>query len=133
MIFLYDDYLSAPMSLPLEEMAALHREMAEEVGSDSDALELYENLTAAATKYMFFRSNWFLWDREQRADKDPDRTSCHDMVIVRLNQLARYLKTQGKAASWREVLGQEADNPYFRKRMGDFACYLALVNGLAAR
>ncbi len=133
MISVYEDYLPLPMSLPFEEMAALHREMAEEIGNDSDALELYEDLTAASTKYMFFRANWFLWDREERADKDSDRTSCHDMVIVRLNQLARYLKAQGKAASWRDILGQESDNPYFRKRMGDFACYLTLVNGLAAR
>lgn len=79
------------------------------------------------------RSNWLLWDKEQKADKDSSRTSCHDTVIVKLNKLARYLKMQGKAAIWRDRLGEEGDDPYFRKRMGDFACYLVLVNSLLAR
>lgn len=133
MISTYDDYLPMPLSLSLDEMAALHREIAEEAGNDSDALELYEELITAATRYMSFRSNWLLWNREQKAENDPARTSCHNMVIVKFNQLARYLKMQGKAAAWREKLGEENDNSNFRKRLGDFACYLVLVNSLLAR
>ena len=133
MISTYDDYLPMPLSLSLDEMAALHREIAEEAGNDSDALELYEELITAATRYMSFRSNWLLWNREQKAENDPARTSCHNMVIVKFNQLARYLKMQGKAAAWREKLGEEGDNSNFRKRLGDFACYLVLVNSLLAR
>lgn len=43
----------------------------------------------AATKYMRYRSNWLLWDREEKADNDASRTSCHNMVIIKLNQPAR--------------------------------------------
>ena len=55
------------------------------------------------------------------------------MLIIKINQLARYLKMQGEAAAWRDVLGQEDENPYCRKRIGDFACYLVWVNSLLAR
>ena len=46
---------------------------------------------------------------------------------------ARYLKQQGRTAAWRDELGYEEDDPYNRKAIGDFACYLAVVNGINAR
>ena len=133
MILTYDDYLPLPMSLSIEEMASLHKDMVNEIGSDTASLELYEELIAAAAKYMVFRSNWLLWSREEKMDKDSSRTSCHNSLIVKFNQLARYLKSQGRAAAWRDTLGYEEDNKYFRKRIGDFACYLVFVNSLLAR
>ncbi len=133
MILTYDDYLPLPMSLSIEEMASLHKDMVNEIGSDTASLELYEELIAAAAKYMVFRSNWLLWSREEKMDKDSSRTSCHNSLIVKFNQLARYLKTQGRTAVWRDTLGYEEDDRYFRKRIGDFACYLVFVNSILAR
>lgn len=133
MISTYEDYLPLPMSLSLEEMAFLHRDMVNEIGNDTDSLELYEELITTATRYMVFRSNWLLWSKEEKMDKDSSRTSCHDSVIVKFNQLARYLKSQGKSAAWRGILGYEEDDRYFRKRIGDFACYLVFVNSVLAR
>lgn len=133
MFLTYEDYRSTEKSLSLKEMEKLHEEIRKEVGNDQDALDLYKELIDTATRYLFFRSNWMLWSLEEKVEKDPSRTSCHNSVIVKFNQLARYLNTQGKAASWREVLGYEEDNRYFRKRIGDFACYLAFINSLLAR
>lgn len=133
MISTYEDYLSLPMSLSVDEMASLHKDMALEIGNDPDSLELFEELIAAATRYMVFRSNWLLWSREEKMNNDPSRTSGHDSVIVKFNQLARYLKMQGKTAAWRDTLGYEEDDRYFRKRIGDFACYLVFVNSVLAR
>lgn len=133
MISTYEDYLPLPMSLSLEEMASLHRDMVNEIGNDTDSLELYEELITTATRYMVFRSNWLLWSKEEKMDQDPGRTSCHNSVIVKFNQLARYLKTQGRPAAWRDTLGYEEDDKYFRKRIGDFACYLVFVNSVLAR
>ena len=133
MISTYDDYLPMPMSLSLEEMTALHRDMVNEIGNDSDSLELFEELIATATRYMVFRSNWLLWSKEEKVDKDSGRTICHNSLIVKFNQLARYLKMQGKAAAWRDTLGYEENDKYFRKRIGDFACYLVFVNSVLAR
>lgn len=133
MISGYEDYMAMPLSLSLEKMAELHRQMADEMGEDNDALELYGELITAAARYMSFRSNWLLWSREERMDKDASRTSCHDSVIVKFNQLARYLRMQGKTTLWRDNLGYEEDDGNARKRIGDFACYLVFINSILAR
>ena len=133
MIDLYSDYLSEPKSLSLEEMVRLHAEMATEIGTDPDALDLYDELVEASVRYSSFRANWCLWDRTVKAGKDAGRTSCHNMVIIKFNQLSRYLKMQGRDASWRDTLGYEDDDPNFRKRIGDFACYIVFINSVSAR
>lgn len=120
-------------SLSFEEMDRLYQTMISEIGNDEDALDLYQELLITANRYSFFRSNWLLWSTEKRTEEDPDRTSCHNSLIVKFNQLARYLKMQGKSASWREELGYEEDHPYNRKRIGDFACYLVFLNSIHAR
>lgn len=133
MLSTYEDYEPEPMSLTLEEMASLHREMADETRGDAEALELYKELYTAAVKYSESRSNWPLWDKEKKLGEDPVRTSRHNKVIIAFNTLARYLRMQGKPASWREALGEESENPYYRKRIGDFACYLVFIGSLNAR
>ncbi|MCD8225209.1 MAG: hypothetical protein LUC99_10265 [Clostridiales bacterium] len=133
MISIYEEYLTKEKSLNFEGMAALHHEIVSEVGNDPDALELYDELVCAATRYSGIRAQWFLWNREERMDKDSDRTSCHNSLIVKCNQLARYLKMQGKPADWRDALGYEEDDKYNRKRIGDFGCYIAFINAINAR
>lgn len=56
MLSTYEDYEPEPMSLTLDEMAALHREMAGDVKGDTEALELYKDLYTAAVKYSESRS-----------------------------------------------------------------------------
>ena len=51
-------------------------------------------------------------------------------MIFHLNILSRYLAAKGKDISWRGELGDEKEN---RKKIGDFACYVALMEGLDAR
>ena len=133
MITTYEDYLALPMCLAFEEMAALHREIVEEAGQDAQALALYKDLLAAAVKYSESRARWPLWDREEKVAEDSARSSRHNHVTDCFNIFARYLKMQGKAAAWREVLGDEKKDPGCRKRTGDFACYLVFVEGLNAR
>ena len=133
MLSIYEDYLPMPKSLSMEEMHSLHEEIVEEIGKDEEAQELYDELIATATRYLTFRANWCLWNKEEKMERDSARTSCHDSVIVKFNMLARALKMQGKDARWREVLGYEENDPNFRKRIGDFVCYLVFVNSLLAR
>lgn len=55
------DYEKMELSIPLEKMVELHTQMLEEIGTDEDALELYEELVKQANRYAQFRSNWILW------------------------------------------------------------------------
>lgn len=129
----YREYLEMPLALTLEQMTELHRQMVDEIGSDEDALELYDELIAQATKYASFRANWCLWSREEKMERDPSRSSCHDSLLVKFNMLARYLRMLGKPAEWRDVLGDENADPYVRKRIGDFACFLVFLNSICSR
>ena len=105
----------------------IHAEMLAELGADMEALELYNELMKVATRYAAIRANWLLLSREEKNEQDSGRTSCHNSVIIHFNMLARYLKQQGNTAAWRDKLGYEEDDPYNRKAIGDFACYLAFV------
>lgn len=133
MVCTYEEYLKQPKAITFEKMQMIHTEMLAEIGADMEALELYDELMKVATRYAAIRANWLLFSREEKNEQDSGRTSCHNSVITHFNMLTRYLKQQGKAAAWRDKLGYEADDPYNRKAIGDFACYLAFVNVINAR
>lgn len=129
----FEDYLVTDLSLSLEEMNNLHIRMRIEIGADEVALELYEDLLEQAVKYSQFRAKWFLWSKEERGEQDGYRTSCHNALIAKFNILARYLKNKEYPVEWREVLGDENANPYVRKRIGDFACFMVFVESVNSR
>lgn len=133
MVCTYEEYLKQPKAITFEKMQTIHTKMLAEIGADMEALELYDALMKVATRYAAIRANWLLLSREEKKEQDSGRTSCHNSVITHFNMLMRYLKQHGKAAAWRDALGYEEDDPYNRKAIGDFACYLAFVNGVNAR
>lgn len=93
--------------------------------SDEDIYELFKDMINRAVRYANIRAGWNLLSRKEKGEKDPSRTSAHDAFIVSLNIIAR---TQGDIGKeWREKL---TDN---RKRIGDFACFIALFEGIEAR
>ena len=129
----YQDYLKMPLALTLDEMNHIHAQMLEELGEDEIALELYEDLLEQSRKYHYYRSNWVVWSREEKMDNDPARSICHDTLLIKFNVLARYLRQNGKPALWRDTLGDETVDRYVRKRVGDFACYLILIDAISSR
>ena len=129
----YTEYLSTDLSLSFEEMLQIHNDLLAEVASDETALELYDDLIAQATKYADYRANWFLWSSDKKAEMDPSRSKCHNALIDCFNILERYLKKLGKDASWRTTLGSLEENPRYRMRIGDFACFLVFINSINAR
>ena len=133
MVCTYEEYLKQPKAITFGQMQIFHAEMIAEIGADTEALELYDELIKVSNRYAAIRANWLLLNREEKNEQDSGRTSCHNSVITHFNMLVRYLKQQGKAAAWRDELGYEEDDPYNRKAIGDFACYLAFVNGINAR
>ncbi|MFG6383910.1 MAG: hypothetical protein K1V96_06615 [Lachnospiraceae bacterium] len=133
MINTYEEYLSQIKILTIEQMNQIHKNMIEEIGTNQEALELYDELLEIATKYVAIRSKWLLMSREEKLEQDSLRTSYHNSTIIHFNMLSRYLKQQGKATIWREELGNEEENEYCRKTIGDFACYLVFINSINAR
>lgn len=127
----YDDYLQMKESLTLEEADLIYREMLSSC-TDEEEKELCKEAVAAAVRYNGFRTEWNQYDVKEKADKDSSRTSCHDKFIICLNRLSRYLAQAGIRSHWRDLLGDEKE-PYKRKRIGDYAAYIALFEALNAR
>lgn len=128
----YEDYLHMPDSLPIEEAGAIYRQIIDNANTeDEDFEELWQDLMEASVRYANIRGNWPLISREERMRTDDQRTACHNSVITRMNALARCMKMKGWDNVWRENLG--ADERLHRKRIGDFACYLAFIYSVNAR
>lgn len=133
MIYQYEEYVKKEKALTFEEEILIHHEMCKEIESDPDALELYEELVIKSIEYAMIRAKWTLMSVEEKRDMDESRTSKHNSLIVKFNQLARYLKMKGMSASWRDLLGYEEEDKINRKRIGDMGCFIAFVHGINAR
>ncbi len=129
----YSEYLTCKLSLTFDEMLQIHHEMITEIDAEETALELYNDLLLQATKYADYRANWLFWSNETKLEQDSRRSRCHDTLMDCFNILERYLKKIGKAATWRAALGSIEDDPFNRKRIGDFACFLVFINALSSR
>lgn len=126
----YIEYLKNTDALSLEAMNNIWYEILDEIKNDEDATELFDELLEKAIKYTEIRAKWNLMSSGERAEADAGRTMCHDSLIVKFNQLAKYLRINGKSAGWRDQLGYDDSD---RKRIGDFAAYIVFVSCLNAR
>lgn len=133
MVYLYDEYLKKECCLTMSEAQLIHLEMKKEIGNDEDALELYNELINKSIEYNLIRARWTIMTQEEKIDADEGRTMKHNSLIVKFNQLAKYLKMQGKPASWRDQLGYEENDKINRKKIGDMGCYLAFIHAINAR
>lgn len=113
-------------TLKYQEALELYTAMTENLNrNDADIVDLYNRLLEKAVRYAHIRAEWNLLNREEKLEKDDSRTAAHDSFIASVNIISR---TEGKIGSdWREQLGND------RKRVGDFACYIALFRSLEAR
>lgn len=127
------NYLENEKSLSLNEFDTIYQSICNEVKNDEEANEFFKELVKKSIEYAKIRSEWLLMTTEQKIDADPGRTMKHDALIVKFNQLARYLKSIGKEASWRDELGYEEDDKMNRKRIGDMGCYIAFIYAINAR
>ena len=57
MVCTYEEYLKQPKAIIFEKMQMIHAEMLAEIGTDVDALELYDELIKIATRYATIRAN----------------------------------------------------------------------------
>ena len=127
----YEEYLKRIDTLTIEQASEIYRTIIESLDLDeNDDREILQDYLMAAAKYANVRACWNILSREEKMDTDANRTACHNKIILHLNILARYLASKGKDVSWRDELG---DDSLHRKKIGDFACYVACIEGLNAR
>lgn len=125
---IYEEYLTKKDSITLEKADEILSQIEASLDkNDEDGMELYNDFLEGAVAYANVRAGWLLLSNDEKMDQDKGRTYKHDSVINRVNILARYLEKCGKDVSWRAELGDA------RKRIGDFACYVAMFYGVRAR
>ena len=131
---IYNSYLMAPCSIPMDKMLAIYRNMMDELDDkDEEAYVFYRDILQASLDYARLRSRWNLMGQKERLESDPERTRKHNRVILSINMLARYLVQRGKKAAWRQALGDENRVPPVRKATGDSACFLVFLQCRDAR
>ena len=57
MVCTYEEYLKQSKAITFEKMQIFHAEMLAEIGADTEALELYDELMKVATRYAAIRAN----------------------------------------------------------------------------
>lgn len=124
----YDEYMCMRNPLSFEDANAIIQQIYEAINiNNEDDVEILNDFLNAASTYAKIRTDWYQLSRQERMDTDRHRTACHNLVIYYISILSRYLDQKGKDVSWRNLLGDD------RKRIGDFACYIACIQGLGAR
>ena len=129
----YCEYLKMPDCLDFSVMQQIHEGMLAEIGTDEEAINLYQRLLEKSIRYTGIRASWSMMSKEEKMNQDSTRTSAHNSVIIHFDMLARYLRAQGKPAAWRDMLGSVDENPYNRKKIGDMANYLVFVEAVTHR
>ena len=109
-----------------DDASEIYRSIQGSRWSDGPPRALTSWLEAAIT-YASVRSGWQLLSSQERAERDLQRTSLHNVAIDAINRLSREMGRHGESIEWRARLGDD------RRRIGDFACWCALFMGLSAR
>jgi hypothetical protein len=94
---------------------------------DSKLAELRADMIELAIRYARIRVDYLLADSIKQNAFGHDRSLCHNALIASCDILARNMAQQGEDASWRAKLGND------RKVIGDFACLLHAILGIASR
>ena len=127
----YADYLDHPAGniLKMEDALKIYTEMCESFSrcTMEDKMEFWNDFVAKAVKYTGIRCRWETMSREEKMAEDAGRSMVHDGLITAVNILSRIAANEGIDNSWREELGDE------RKRIGDFACFVTYMTGIANR
>ena len=129
----YDSYLERIFALPFEDASRIFTTIKKQIENNAEMTDLYHDLLSRSIGYSSVRAEWQMMTTEEKGAIDKRRSEIHNSVIREFDILARNLGKLGHDTSWRDELGDLDQNPDYRKRIGDMACYLVLFEGLNAR
>lgn len=129
----YDTYLKRIFALSFEDASHIFTTIKKQIENDAEMTGLYHDLLSRSIEYATVRAEWQMMEPAEKGAIDKRRSEIHNSVIREFDILARNLGKLGHDTSWRDELGDLDQNPDYRKRIGDMACYLVLFEGLNAR
>lgn len=139
----YENYLQQPDTLSFTEMTTIHQEILKNADvNNNDFIEIWEALLRAAVRYTVIRAEWPQFSKQQKLEKDPERTNIHNTIIDHFILLERIFQlNHWDSHSWtsrlflQEERKQRAriDVSDHRQRIGDFSNYLVFVSAINGR
>ncbi len=131
MINTYEDYLNSPAGhiLKIEDALQIYSKMVECIGKCDleDKKDFWDDFLMKAADYTYVRNKWEFMTLPEKMEADAERTATHNLFITSVNIISRIAEKEGVDNSWREELGEN------RKRIGDFACFVAYITGISNR
>lgn len=139
----FKHYLTLNESMDFEMMTSIHQEILTQADmQDEDFQWLWQDCVHYAIEYSRIRSQWHFLSTEEKQSQDGSRTSLHNNLIGCFLSLERLFEQLGwQSERWTEQLflqqkiekRTKEDVQSHRKRIGDFANYLAFVYALNGR
>ncbi|HEW9441957.1 TPA: hypothetical protein V1H70_001456 [Streptococcus pneumoniae] len=127
-IFTYQDFLDDKEIITFELAEIIYNDLISSSNiHDPEFKKYWKEFIELCVKYAEIRGNWLTLSREEKLSSDEARTIIHNKVIYQLKLLKGLANAQGKDVSWFERFNDD------RKRIGDFACYVAYIYALNAR
>lgn len=125
--------------LSFEESEKIYNTIVQDIDlNNSEEMEYWNDFINACSNYTAERSSWLLLNKKQRIDRDKNRSSIHDGLLVKLNIIRRVFESKNLNVEWFNVfkidsiLGDEKEN-INRKLVGDLANYIAYIYAINSR
>jgi len=103
-----------------------------EIIKNSKADSEKDKLFWKAIRYADIRSRYTLYDYQQQLASNVERTQIHNELLDCIENLAVKQQELNEDNTWRNEIGLSRSGEE-RKRIGDFACYIAMFLGLQSR
>lgn len=127
-IFSYNDFKNEKGIISFSEAGQLYSSLLNSSNQlDKEFQEEWTTFVLLCVEYASARGKWLTLLREEKLANDEARTVAHNKVIYQLKLLKGLANEQGNQVPWFDKFNDD------RKRIGDFACYVAYVYALNAR
>lgn len=126
--FNYDDFKNEKGIVSFSEAEQIYSSLLNSSNQlDKEFQEEWTTFVLLCVEYASACGKWLTLSREEKLANDESRTVTHNKVIYQLKILKGLASEQGNDVAWFEQFNDD------RKRIGDFACYVAYIYALNAR
>lgn len=126
--FSYDDFKNEKGIVSFSEAEQIYSSLLNSSNQlDKEFQEEWTTFVLLCVEYTSIRGKWLTLSREEKLANDEARAVTHNKVIYQLKILKGLASEQGNNVAWFDKFNDD------RKRIGDFACYVAYIYALNAR
>lgn len=115
--------------MSFEEAMKIYEKIVEIATKDGEVSRALSGLIERAIAYSEYRLRWNLMKPQERCDEDAERTRKHNLFIKAKDEVLQLVKKEDVMAFFelQELIGSG------RKRVGDWACYIACIYSVYQR